>query len=629
MFMQIIESRNFYLTDLNLLDYVSEQDRNFLKIIINAVNVGNKTYYKFHRFFTVEIVLSLISNNQLKIARELIENTVLYHILFDHKPDIPKHLDKAKRIFKVELMPHQSKFVQHYGEYKDNLKLRGYYLAFDVGTGKTLTALYTSLAYGTKVIVVCPKTLILNWLDEFEKLTNIPREQICAFPLDQPNRNHIAIITNFNNVSKLHVPWNYNVERIFLIIDEAQVVRYADTQTIQSLYKFVIANNINDVLLLSGTPIKGRYAELSGAFLLLDPLFDMDAYPYFIKAYNSAYATHAIDLIKHRLSLSMIRVTRSQISSSLSLPPKHEIVIETNVDDIDKYVVDSIIEQARDQSSGCLQQVNQNYNTYKQNLIDVLSKIEQIDTDNQISDYVKMIRENVEQNQIKLTRDLVYARKQIYDFLQSRNEHTLAEQFNKAMSQLLMGKLICFTKELSRTYKQRLIELVMELYEKNIKLIKDLVSRQERIIIFTNYRYTLEAIKQTLEKHGIRNIVTVTGEQSLKERKKSIQIFKQQPGTILIATYSSLSFGFTLTEGRIVMYADLPFRDVDLHQAIARVYRFSQTKETYVYYLKLKSDKVTIQQKQELLIEKFKEKVKQLFEVPASRNIDWKRVLAQ
>jgi hypothetical protein len=78
----------------------------------------------------------------------------------------------------------------------------------------------------------------------------------------------------------------------------------------------------------------------------------------------------------------------------------------------------------------------------------VLSKIEQVDTDNQISDYVKMIRENVKQDQIKLTRDLVYARKQIYDFLQSRNEHTLAEQFNKVMSQLLMGKLICFTKEL-------------------------------------------------------------------------------------------------------------------------------------------------------------------------------------
>ena len=122
MFMQIIESKNFYLVDLNLLDYVSEQDKNFLKMVINDVRVGSKTYYKFHRFFTVEIVLSLISKNQLKIARELIENTVLYHILFEHKPDTPKHLDKVKQIFKVELMPHQNKFVQHYGEYKEDRK---------------------------------------------------------------------------------------------------------------------------------------------------------------------------------------------------------------------------------------------------------------------------------------------------------------------------------------------------------------------------------------------------------------------------------------------------------------------------------------------------------------------------
>ena len=65
------------------------------------------------------------------------------------------------------LKPHQIDFIKAYPERKAKLNLRGIYLAFDQGLGKTLTSLSLAMAlHIDKIYVVCPNTLVANWYSE-------------------------------------------------------------------------------------------------------------------------------------------------------------------------------------------------------------------------------------------------------------------------------------------------------------------------------------------------------------------------------------------------------------------------------------------------------------------------------
>jgi len=85
---------------------------------------------------------------------------------------------------------------------------------------------------------------------------------------------------------------------------------------------------------------------------------------------------------------------------------------------------------------------------------------------------------------------------------------------------------------------------------------------------------------------------------------------------VIVITYKAASYGLTLTVARYLYYADLPFRDADLKQAIARIHRITQTRDTYIVYLKLKSEKKTIQDRKEEIIKVYKELVEELLDKP-------------
>lgn len=568
--MIITKQNNFYiLSGLNIDNVVAEAENNqntkftYFKY---AIDILDDDKIKIHQFFIFELYVLLKYAHMYDDAIYLYSNTHLKSIGQNTHNLTRKDISN---IIKYEPKSYQEVFIKNYPILKSKLDLRGYYLAFDTGLGKTFTAFYTSFAYGNRLIVISPKSLKINWKNEILTFSNFTEDDICVFPEDDYT-NQKVLLTNYEQVANIPHVFDKNT---FIVLDEAQIVRYADRVKITNLYNFIKANNIDNVLILSGTPIKGKYGELSGAFLLLDKYFDEDAIPYFYKAYNKASAIGSL-LLKHRLSLTMLRLTKEKVGKVINLPPKNIVIEPVYLDNIDNYLItkDKILKYILECSDINIEFIEKTKHVLPNDLVNRL------------------------QNKSLTVDDL----------------KTLKKLKEKTGIDFLIRNNSCIAKSLVNFYITTFRQMIINIYKNKLNWLKKLFKQEKKILVFTMYVDIAEELVKLFKEYITDNVFIIHGQTPLDERANAIKKFKEED-TILVATYGALGYGVTLTEGRIVVYADLPYREADLKQAVDRVYRIGQTREVYVYYLKLAGDN-TLQDKREKIIEKYAQNVKELID---------------
>lgn len=146
-------------------------------------------------------------------------------------------------------------------------------LADDMGLGKTLQTIAFSTSQVTedsRVLILAPSGLIYNWADEFRKFA--PQLDLAVVHGLKANReailseNHQIYVTSyatFRQDSELYQEMAFD----FLFLDEAQVMKNAQTKIAQSLRQFVVPA----VFALSGTPIENHLGELWSIFQIVLP----------------------------------------------------------------------------------------------------------------------------------------------------------------------------------------------------------------------------------------------------------------------------------------------------------------------------------------------------------------------
>lgn len=152
-------------------------------------------------------------------------------------------------------------------------------LADDMGLGKTVQVLafLSKIELTSPVLIVVPTSLIFNWKKEIEKflpgtpflihhgLKRTPSREI----LDKPQ----LIVTTYAT-TRLDNPLLAGIEYTCLILDEAQAVKNAETQTAQALKRLSSRFRLS----ISGTPIENHISELWSHFNFLMPeLFGEEA----------------------------------------------------------------------------------------------------------------------------------------------------------------------------------------------------------------------------------------------------------------------------------------------------------------------------------------------------------------
>lgn len=260
----LVEKQDYYISSSNQVYYFDDQTKR-IRQDLEELGIEDLQDGAFRARKSLAYTLSHLFKDQDQISfTEEFRN--LAHDL-THPEDFPmKELN-----IQAELRDYQKKGIQwlqmlhHYGF--------GGILADDMGLGKTLQTiafLSSQVQADTSILILAPSGLIYNWADEFQKFApdldvavvhglKSHRESILA-------ENHQIYVTSyatFRQDSEIYRDLSFD----FLFLDEAQVMKNAQTKIAQSLRRFVVPS----VFALSGTPIENHLGELWSIFQIVLP----------------------------------------------------------------------------------------------------------------------------------------------------------------------------------------------------------------------------------------------------------------------------------------------------------------------------------------------------------------------
>ena len=260
----LVAKQDYYISSTNQVYYFDEETKR-IRQDLDDLGIGEIESDTFHARKSLAYTLSHLFKNQDQVTF----TEEFKHLAHDltHPEDFPM----TPLNIKADLRDYQKKGIQwlqmlhHYGF--------GGILADDMGLGKTLQAiafLSSQMHEKSRVLILAPSGLIYNWADEFQKFApNLDvavvhglkpyRETILA----EKHQIYVTSYATFRQDSEIYK----NLSIDFLFLDEAQVMKNAQTKIAKTLRKFVVPS----VFALSGTPIENNLGELWSIFQIVLP----------------------------------------------------------------------------------------------------------------------------------------------------------------------------------------------------------------------------------------------------------------------------------------------------------------------------------------------------------------------
>ena len=260
----LVAKQDYYISSTNQVYYFDEETKR-IRQDLDDLGIGEIESDTFHARKSLAYTLSHLFKDQDQVTF----TEEFKHLAHDltHPEDFPM----TPLNIKADLRDYQKKGIQwlqmlhHYGF--------GGILADDMGLGKTLQAiafLSSQMHENSRVLILAPSGLIYNWADEFQKFApNLDvavvhglkpyRETILA----EKHQIYVTSYATFRQDSEIYKNLSFD----FLFLDEAQVMKNAQTKIAKTLRKFVVPS----VFALSGTPIENNLGELWSIFQIVLP----------------------------------------------------------------------------------------------------------------------------------------------------------------------------------------------------------------------------------------------------------------------------------------------------------------------------------------------------------------------
>lgn len=160
----------------------------------------------------------------------------------------------------MELYAHQKKALRG----TKLLNRVAYYL--DMGLGKTFIGAEKAMQFPVKILVVCQKSKIQDWLEHFAenyKIGVIDLTKKSAIEIFMWNPNKCVGIINYDLLFRRNEFLNLN--KFTLLLDESSIIQNEKAKRT----KFILKMHPENVILLSGTPTAGKYEKLWSQIHLL------------------------------------------------------------------------------------------------------------------------------------------------------------------------------------------------------------------------------------------------------------------------------------------------------------------------------------------------------------------------
>jgi len=397
-------------------------------------------------------------------------------------------------------------------------------IADEMGLGKTVSAIgaINSKPSVKKVLVVCPASLCLNWRRELRKwLTRNLSVEVAGKDLPETD----VVIITYGSLRRFRAAL---IERRFdlLILDEAHYAKSQKAQRSQLVAE--LASCTSQKILLTGTPIVNRPAELWHLLHILDPT-RWDSFFTYGKRYCDAYetnfgwdfsgASNMEELQQILRETVMIRRLKKDVLTEL--PPKRRQIIELQADGMGGALFAEAAGQAEIQAlKARIQEVRE----WKSELTEV--------------EYKKAVKA------LKVQLDAAFG-----ELSRVRHETALAK-----------GPQV-------------------------VEHCRELLENTEKLVVFGHHRDVIEAIRKGLSDF---NPVTLTGETSQQDRQAAVDAFQEDPATrVFIGSITAAGVGITLTAADTVVFAELDWVPGNITQAEDRLHRLGQHNSVLVQHLVL------------------------------------------
>ena len=114
-----------------------------------------------------------------------------------------------------------------------------------------------------------------------------------------------------------------------------------------------------------------------------------------------------------------------------------------------------------------------------------------------------------------------------------------------------------------------------------IELAQNVLDQDKKVIIFTNFKDTLNKISD----HFGKICVKLDGSSSKHERQYAVDQFQENDKIkVFVGNMKAAGVGLTLTSSEVVIMNDLSFVPGDMSQAEDRAYRYGQKNNVLIYY---------------------------------------------
>ena len=433
-----------------------------------------------------------------------------------------RHIDTTNLTAKLTAFPYQHEAFLA-------IKDKPYAAIFhEQGLGKTKIAIDLLLYWLDKrdidtVLIVTKKTLVANWVGEFETHTNLrpkildTKKKSNYFVMNSASR---VIVTNFETISterdRMHL--FLKTRNVAIIIDESTKIKNPDSKLTQDF--FSISPLVKIKVIMTGTPVANRP-------------YDIWAQVYFLDLGESL----GKDFNEFK--------TKCDLSNELQENEEKRSSFENSVSRIFSKIKDFSVRETK--NSG---------------IITLPSKI------------YHEVTVGFEKKQFEMYETL---RKEMALTLKQGDKTILDDSSDTIKRLLRLVQITSNPRLIDESYTDvSAKEILLE------QLVERIVNNDEMAIVWSIYTGNIDMFCKKYSKYGA---VKITGKMAVEERNKSVAAFKSGKAKLLFATPQSAKEGLTLTIANNAIFYDRGFNLDDYLQAQDRIHRISQKKDCHIYNL--------------------------------------------
>lgn len=554
--------------------------------------------FRFHEFFLVDMVFILkgiarskegiamkSKNTASKILTALEKNTwvgdIARHVSVQIDRTLLSDLNYVPKDF-------QDEFFDQYVNGVKKYRLKGFLFSGAAGSGKTFSGLaLLHLMKSDQIVVFCPKNAVTNvWEDNIRKVFKNPPTfwtTDCGRPFTGTEK---VLVIHYEYIGKFLSQFKPKQgARLGVLLDESHNLNELTAQRTQLFLDFCQAYRPDDVVWLSGTPIKALGLEAIPLLRCIDPLFDERAEATFRKIFRGDN-NKAVSILRNRLGLVQFVVEKSRLGLAAPIFINRKVKFKGG----GEYTLIKLAERMRV-------------------FIDERTRYyaERREDDQEYYDIIMgVVKDHLSKSPEGMARFEEYRRAvkiiQRTGGIDCKNELVLANQYEaKVIMPLLNREDQIRFKEVKTIIKYVHMKIQGECLGRivgrgriechvgiagAIDFSDVCESTEKKTVVFSSYVEVLQAAEKACLKAELAPLKVFGDTTHLLT--ETVQAFGADPAlNPLLATYASLSTAVPLIMADTMVLIDPPFRDYILQQAVSRIHRLGADTQTFVHMVEL------------------------------------------